>query len=379
MIVAAVVVVSNGCIYLLTRQIENMKSLLEKLRGVRSPGCVTIAFNTHRTSPESQADVIRLKNLIREAQSRLAEQNDKKTVELVMAKLIPLLKEVDHTRNLDSMIIFANPEILELVRLPVPVTNRVEVAGAFSIRDLVRADNESSGYYVLVLSRRNARLFEAYNGQVVTEVIEGFPIVNEVIEIDTLKLTMASGTDNIIENFFKQVDNALSAVLNRNRLVAVVATEESNFHHFNKVTSNRQNIVGHLNRNRDDEEARLIAKDAWPIIHNELLKRNDARITDLKQAVSKGTFLSDLNDISRAVGEGRGRTLYVQTGYIQPAVLVDDRYELSGGDELTNGNEVVADAVEEIITGTLNQGGDVVFLDGQDLDKFDGLALLTRY
>ncbi len=365
--------------YLLTLQMNHMKSLLEKLRTIESPGCVTIAFNTHRTSPESQSDVIRLKNMVKEAEALLHQTTEKGIASSVMARLEPLLKEVDHTHNLDSMVIFANPDLLELVRLPISVTNRVEVADAFSIRDLVRADNESSGYYVLVLSRRTARMFEAYNGQVVTEEIDGFPMENEVIEVDTLKLTMATGTDNIIENFFKQVDNVLTTVLNRKRLVVVLATEERNFHHFNKVTANDNSVVGHLNRNRDDEEARLIAQHAWPIIHDALVKRNDSRISELKEAVSRGNFLSDLNDIARAVTEGRGRTLYVQTNYVQPATIVDGRYQLLDSAAQANGSKVVPDAVEEIITATLNYGGNIVFLEGQNLDKFDGLALLTRY
>ena len=356
-----------------------MKSLLEKLRKIESPGCVTLAFNTHRTYPEYQSDAIRLKNMIREAESLLSASADKEVVSSVMDRLEPLLKEVDHTRNLDGMVVFANPDLLELVRLPISVTNRVEVANAFSIRDLVRADNESSGYSVLVLSRRNARLIEAYNDQVVTDEFEGFPIENEVVEVDTLKLTMASGTDNLIENFFKQVDNAVQNVINQKKLVMIVATEERNFHHYNKVTARAENIVGHINRNRDDEESRLIAQHAWPLIHAELLKRNDGRINELKQAVSKGTFLSDLNDIARAVAEGRGRTLYVETGYVQPATVTEGRYELMNSAAEANGSKVVPDAVEEIITATLNYGGDIVFLEGQNLEKFDGLALLTRY
>lgn len=356
-----------------------MKSLREKLRTIETAGCVTIAFNTHRTFSGHQSDEIRLKNMIREAESLLNKSTDSATAASVMERLEPLLKEVDHTKNLDSMLIFANPDLFELVRLPVSVTNRVEVANAFSIRDLVRADNESSGYYILVLSRRNARLIEAYNGQVVTEDFPEFPMINEVVEVDTLKLTMASGTDNLIENFFKQVDNALQPIMNQKRLVLVVATEERNFHHFNKVTSNAKQIVGHLNRNRDEEESRLIAQDAWPLIHAELIKRNDSRIMELKEAVSRGTFLSDLNDIARAVSEGRGRTLYVQTGYVQPASFEENRYVLSASSGASNGGRKVPDAVEEIVTATLNFGGDIVFLDGQNLNKFDGLALLTRY
>ncbi len=71
--------------------------------------------------------------------------------------------------------------------------------------------------------------------------------------------------------------------------------------------------------------------------------------------------------------------MYVQTNYVQPATIVDGRYQLLDSAAQANGSKVVPDAVEEIITATLNYGGNIVFLEGQNLDKFDGLALLTRY
>ena len=290
-----------------------MKSLLDKLTKVQSKGCVSIIFNTHRTSPESQQDVIQLKNLIREAESRLKSEYDPAFAQLISKRLEEFTGEFNHLYNLDSMAVFVNEDTAEAVRMAIPVKDRVEVGTNFVVRDLVRSASESAGYYVLVLSRRQARMIEAYNSNPVSEAFEGFPMLNEVIETDTHKLTMATGTDNIIENFFRHVDNQVSRVLNKHRLPLVVATEERNYHHYMKVATHTKDVVAHLNQNRDEIESRLIVADCWPLVHEKIRERNAGRINDLRKAVSSGNFMSDLNDISRALLEGRGRTLYVHT------------------------------------------------------------------
>ena len=356
-----------------------MKSLLDKLKNVQTRGCVSIIFNTHRTSPESQKDVIQLKNLIRDAGLRLKQHYDAEFAEMIVARLEEFTAEFNHLYNLDSMAVFVNEDTAEVVRMAIPVYDRVDVGTNFVVRDLVRAANESAGYYVLVLSRRQARLIEAYNSNPLRESFDGFPMINEVIETDPHKLTMATGTDNIIENFFRHVDNLVSRILNKNRLPLVVATEERNYHHYMKVATHTADVIGHLNQNRDEVEARLIVADCWPIVRDTVRQKNADRVNDLRRAVSSGNFMSDINDISRALLEGRGRTLYVKTDYYQPGVMAEDHIQLM---ESTNGGTtegMVDDVVDRLVNRSIGYGGEVVFLESDELEKFDGVALVTRY
>lgn len=352
----------------------HMKVLLDKLRKVEEDACLSIIFNTHRTSPESQQDIIALKNLMREGEAKLREEFPK-DADKVMSNLNDLVESIDHLYNLDSMAIFVNSRIAEMVRLEIPVRDRAEVHRRFVLRDVMQAGNQSSAYYVLVLSRRQARLFEAYNNLVVKEEVDSFPIINEVIEVDPHRLTMAAGTDNLIENFFKQVDNEVTRIVNAHRLPLVVVTEERNFFHYEKVTGLKDLILGHLSRNRDEEEARLIAQDAWPIVKSKILESNEGRVEDLKKGTSSGHVMTDINDILRAIKEGRGRTLFIKKGLYQPGKLSGERIEFV---DAPNG-DVRPDVLDEVITGSVNYGGEVVFLDSAELDEFDGVALLTRY
>ena len=136
------------------------------LKKVRTEGCVSIIMNTHRTSHQSQGDVIQLKNLVKKVEERLFLDYDKRFAAGIMHRLNDFVGEINHLYNQDSLAVFVNDDIALLHRMTIPVKDRVEVGNAFSLRDLIRAENESAGYYVLVLSRRNARLLEAYNNQV---------------------------------------------------------------------------------------------------------------------------------------------------------------------------------------------------------------------
>ena len=144
------------------------------------------------------------------------------------------------------------------------------------------------------------------------------------------------------------------------------------------VTNNKNSVIAHLNRNRDEDPLNHIVAECWPMVREKVQARNTERLSDLKRAVSAGKFESDINEIFRAINEGRGKTLFVKSDYYQPGVLVQDRIELLTT-ELIEVRGVKEDVVENLVAGSLNHGGDVVFLDGDELDRFEGLALLTRY
>ena len=79
-----------------------MKPQYEMLKKVREEGCVSILMNTHRTSPQSQGDVIQLKNLIRKAEDRLSLDYDKAFAASIMYRLNEFASEINHLYNQDS-------------------------------------------------------------------------------------------------------------------------------------------------------------------------------------------------------------------------------------------------------------------------------------
>lgn len=357
-----------------------MIDVLNKIKDITAEGCVTLIMNTHRTAPDNNQDSITLKNLLKEAEEGLLKEFDKRKAGRIFDNLKAAAEKVNHSYNKEGLLVFANEDVKDFLRLPIEVENRVIIDDNFATRDIIRALHEQENYYVLVLSRKNARLIEAFNNKLVKEFnTDEFPYENDThYSTDKHQLSTNKGTDNLYEEFFNKVDKEFQTAAGSRKLPLVIATEERNFHHYKKVSDTPDQIIGHINMNRDDEKAEDIVRAAWEVVHKVVEEKNAKRIGELKEAVNKGTFMSDFNDIWKAVNEGRGETLFVKRGLFQSAEIKGDSIELS--DESSKRNQgVIDDIVDEIIERNIAKGGDTVFIEGDELSEFNGIGLQTRY
>jgi hypothetical protein len=355
-----------------------MNTVLNRIKDVYQEACVSLILPTHRTRPDNEKDPVLLKNLIKEAEERLLQQFDRKRVRAIVEKLNSLSHSIDHQQNLDSLLLFANEDIAEYTRLAVEAKARVVIDHTFATRDIIRALHQESAYYILVLSRQQARLIEAYNDRVVKEADDIFPLSNTIYTTDRAQLSTNKGKDILTEEFFNQVDKQLWEATAAHRLPVIVATESRNFTYFLKITDHKGLILGHIQRNRDDEKAHHIVPDAWKEVHKIVRKRNQERLVELNKAESAQKLMTDFNDIWDAIRQGRGRTLFVKRGYHQAALLKDGKLTLLD-DIRTAEPGLVNDIIDEMIDQHRRFGGDTVFVEGNDLDTHQGLALILRY
>jgi len=355
-----------------------MNPLLKKIKNIYSEPCVSIIMNTHRTKPENQKDVILLKNLVKEAEERLNSGYDKRLAREIIDKMNILTNSINHNFNLESLVIYINNDFADFTRLPVHVEDRVVIDNTFATRDIIRAMHQESSYYVLVLSRQNARLIEAYNKTVVHENTTNFPIANTIYATDKMKLSTAKGQDVLIEEFFNKVDKTLFETIKDHPLPILLATEARNFDYYLKIADKKNLIIGHINRNRDDEQAHQIVADAWDIVLHLTKQKNAERIKELHIAVSENKFISDYTEIWNAIQEGRGKTLFVKRGFFQPAKLTNGKVELISQIQKDD-KEMIDDIIDEMIEFNLAFGGDIVFVENDELSKFNNIALATRY
>lgn len=355
-----------------------MITTLKKLKNITSDCCVTIILKTHRTTPDNEKDSIVLKNLIKEAESRLRAGYEKSVVVTIMAKLNKLAESINHRHNKESLILFVNENTAEFIRLPITVENRITVDKTFATRDLVRALHRETSYYILVLSQDKARLIKAFNDKVADEIEDGFPIINtDLIPVQRSEAAIGSRQTNLLREFFNRIDKQLNKVQNEDPLPVIICTEESNYPEYLKVADRKEMLIGNCYGNKMNEKAHHIVEAAWPIVKKINSERNNQRLAELKKAVNSRNFLIDFNEIWQAVNDGRGKTLFVKQGYFQPAKLENNHIELVSMDDVENAN--VDDIIDEMIEKNLRSNGDAVFIKGDELEKFNGLVLETRY
>lgn len=356
-----------------------MREVLKRVKDIYSECCVTILMNTHRTLPENQQDPILLKNLVKEVKTRLPQEFDAKLVAKVSKNLDELADSIDHRYNLESLVLFVNEDMAEYVRLPLKVENRTVVDHTFATRDLVRAFNRDRNYYVLVLSRDEARLIEAYNDKVIREITEVFPIKNtSLYPKQSNEAAIASRVTHLQQEFFNTVDKKLIEVTKNNPAKVLISTEESNYHQYQIIADQKDILLGNLAGNRMHEKPHQIVEAAWPIVLEKRRADLQARVQDLEVAAGAGQVLTDYNEIWKAVNQGRGKTLFVKRGFFQPAKLENDSIRLLP-QEQADAPGVVDDIIDEMIEANLRFGGDSIFMDAENLEKYNGLALTLRY
>ncbi len=188
-----------------------MNITLKELKDIKSENCVTIILNTHRTSPDNKQDSLTLKNLIKEAEKRLIADEGKRDAQTLVQRLLDLEAKIDHSHNLESLILFVNETVSEYTRLPISVESRVVIDQTFATRDLVRALHQETNYYILVVSQQKTRLIEAFNDKVVSEIGNPFPIENtQFYSTNKAELSNASRQTNLIAEFFNRIDKQRS-------------------------------------------------------------------------------------------------------------------------------------------------------------------------
>jgi len=357
-----------------------MNFKLKELKDIISESCVTIILNTHRTSPDNKKDSLALKNLIKEAEERLFADENKRDAKALVQRLLTLESQIDHNYNLESLILFVNEDIAEYVRLPIKVEDRVVIDHTFATRDLVRALHFESNYYVLVLSQQKVRLIEAFNDKVVAEIGKPFPIENkQFYSTNKAELSNANRQTNLVAEFFNRVDKDVNNIRKENPLPVLICTEHGNFHEYLKIADQKESIFDtFLNKNRVEEKAHHIITEAWKIVQEYTIKKNNARKAELQKAVGQNKFLSDTNEIWQAIKQGRIQTLFIEQGKFQPAIWENDHIEYVS-DNLRDRKEIVDDIYDELIEANMSFGGDVVFLPKGELTKFNGFGAITRY
>jgi hypothetical protein len=357
-----------------------MNIKLKELKDIISESCVTIILNTHRTKPDNQKDALNLKNLIKEAESRLLTDESKRDAKHLIERLNALAGKIDHNYNLESLILFVNEDIAEYTRLPIAVKDRVVIDHTFATRDLVRALHFETNYYVLVLSQQKVRLIEAFNDKVIEEIGKPFPIENtQFYSTNRAELSNASRQTNLVAEFFNRIDKEVNTIRKQNPLPVLICSEEGNYHEYLKIADQKHSIYDtFLNKNRLDEKDHAIIDEAWNIVKEYTINKNNERKSELLKAVSSGKFLSDVNDIWKAINEGRVQTIFIEQGLFQPAIMENNFITFVSDDERSR-KEVVDDIYDEMIETNMTFGGDVVFLPRGELKDFNGFGVITRY
>lgn len=152
---------------------EEIKSLLEQPK----QNSVSIYMPTHPAGPEVRQDPIRFKNLIKEAEARLIDAG------LQEQEANELLKKAHDLDNLEfwqelgeqGLAIFISNDIFRYYALPLDFDELVVVTDRFHVKPLLPVLNGNGRFYILALSQKDVKFYEATRYNIQEVEIQNMP------------------------------------------------------------------------------------------------------------------------------------------------------------------------------------------------------------
>lgn len=356
------------------------ETILQQIANEKSTPCVTISMKTYRTFPDNEKDNIRLKNLIKEANTRLVNEFGKDKVAGILNKLDHIAETLDNRYNLNSLHIFVSDNVNEIVRSPRNYEGgKVHISERFAIRPLLMMMDQMAEYLILVLSKGGAKLYRAESDKIVEEVKnDDFPstenpyyLTNKVQKSDGAKV------DNMILEYFNGLDKNVIKVHRQTGLKCIVVTTADNYIKLLKVADINGLYQGHVAINYNDDSEHAIVKNAWEVVKDLQKKRRAAAISEMQYAVNQRKVLTDLGEIYRAAKQGRGDLLIAHHDFQQAVKMIDENtFDLIDDVTIPGAiDDITSDIAREVVA----KKGRVVFTGQDEIKSLGNIALKTRY
>jgi hypothetical protein len=350
-----------------------MEKDLAQLSKFQGAPAVSILLSTHRTFPDNKQDSIRLKNLLTLAEERMYALYEKREVWPILEKLKAEEASIDPNYNLDSLAVYASPSMTKVFKLPVGVTDRVVVGEHFEIRPILKAQQQTEHYYILSITKNKVRLLLGLNDKIEKEIHnEDFPYLNIHHTTDNVKLQEADVVDGLLKEFFNTADKRFKKYYYENPLPLILLGDERNIAFYQEQMDIKGLVIGTASGSYDEASDHHLVQVTQPLIKKYLEEQQEKALGDIALAQGKQLLLVDLTDIYRAAADGRAATLYIEKNYFQPGTIDEGVITLST-------DPSSEDVTLQIIDNVIEKGGNVVFMEGNTLNEFNGIALATRY
>jgi hypothetical protein len=285
---------------------------------------------------------------------------------------------------LDGMAIFVNKESSYKYLFQFPVKERIIIDKTFATRDLVFAYNRSQPYYVMILNEKQVRIFEGVRQNLSEVKHPKLPVVSRIHEIKDGKIEEGTVSDKLRineerqKNFFREADAVLKELASGEGKPFVITGTDRQISMYREITKLPAQLIGSIKGSYDTATAAEIAKMAWPEAKRGFAEQRREVLNQLEAAIGAKKFAAGIDEVWKLASEGRGHILLVEINFSCPAKLNKPGTQLIPTD-IKPGEEVMDDAVDELIEKVVNTGGRVVFVDNGTLDKYGRIALILRY
>lgn len=384
--------------YLLNR--AEVRTLIEE----RADKCVSVYLPTHRSGSEIQQDPIRFKNLLRQAEERLANGDLRRPkAQAILKPAHRLLDDGAFWRHQsDGLAVFASPETFRCYRLPYAFSELVVVTERFHVKPLLTLLSGDGRFYILAISQKRVRLLMGTRHSVFELNIDSLPksladALGAEEREKQLQFHVAGpggtpifhghaggGTDESVHKkdllrYFKQIDKALKEFLGVERAPLVLAGVDY-LHPIYREANTTAELVGEgIVGNPDGLSRSELHARAWVILEPYFAQAQEGSAKKFLGLEATDRASPDLKQILPAAHHGRVESLFVAVGVQQWG-----RYDSSSGDVELHGDYAPGDQdmLDLAAVETLAHAGDVYAVKPDKIPGSGGggpVAALFRY
>lgn len=373
---------------------ETILGLIEK---ARDPS-ISIFQPTHVKGEQVQQDPIRFKNLLKQAEKKLADQNvDPATIERLLEEPRKLLDQPLFWQHADKgLAVFVTEDTFEYFRIPLSFREQVQVENHFLITPLIPMITLDGSYTVLCLSQKNIRLLKCTRNDVEPiELKEAPGSLDEYLKYDVNERHLqhhsgqgkgraifhgqggSSDTDNKeVENYLKAVENEVTSILKKRNDPLILAGVDDVVARYRKVNHYNRLMEQSVTGNPDNISNTDIKNEGWEVIKSFFLKDmyNDMdRFADLTGSERQS---DNLSKIVEAAYYGKVDSLFVPIGEQSWGWFDRERDTVHHSTDQQNGEH---DLINAAAIKTISQGGNVYALDKEDMPNRASIAAIFRY
>lgn len=363
-----------------------------------SPPCISIFLPTHRKGADTQADPIRLKNLVRAAEERLAALGQRDSeARALLAPILGLVADQGFWKGqAEGLAVFRSPERFLHFTLMRPPVERVVVAGRFHTRPLLPCLAENAPAYVLAVSLNSVRLLRvtAHDADVLPlgdapASLEAFLRFEEAQQDFQYRQGGQGGAvsgggpqkDRKDEQrrYLRAIDKALATHLNDSPAPLVFAGVDALFALYREVSGRAQLVAQPLSGNPEHLAPEALRDRALELLRPLREAELEQAAADYRRLAGTGRTAAALAQVLPAAEAGRVERLLLQPDVERWGRFGTENGRVAVHPDALPGDDELLDLAAAL---TLRGGGAVLPLPAEltaQPELADGVAALLRY
>ncbi len=376
---------------------------IKQISKLRNHNSLSFYIPTHRAGSETGQARIQLKNLLTEAEALLRERGMGPAA--IQTYLKPVIELENNSRfwsfQSDGLAIFLSDSLFKSYRLPLHFDAQVHAGERFYLSPLFGFLNTHSRFYILALSKGDARLIECSQFGSRRVEVEDLPAGLDAFlgEEDKEKQLQfhtsapstgqsgraaifhghgaASDTDDVkMVQYLRQLDKAVTSVLNGQNAALILACVKEHAAVYRYLSTHRNILDETLSGNPDRRKDEDLREEAWPIVAGLFKKERMKIVNFFRQVEGTGRTSRNIAEIISAARTGKVENLML-AGNVKLWGSVDA--ETSNIEVHPERRDDSIELVDEAAIYTIESGGSVYVTEDGDLPEDIEVAAVYRY